>query len=64
MLRDDVQMYSACKRPADDHGGDDRLPAGVEELSASRVFGRDDHPHRSQRHEEGTHERRHVRVRV
>lgn len=50
--------------PADNHGSDDRLPAGVEQGAAGRVFGGDHHPHWSQRQEEGTHQGRHVRVRV
>ncbi len=53
-----------CITPADEHGSDNGLPARVQQLTTGRVFGRDDHPQRSQRHEEGTHQRRHIWVRV
>lgn len=39
--------------PADDHGGDDWLPPGVQQGAAGWVFGGDDDPQRSQTHEEG-----------
>lgn len=40
--------------PADDHGSDDWLPSGVQQGAAGWVLGGDDHPQRSQTHEEST----------
>lgn len=48
--------------PADDHGSDDWLPSGVQEGAAGGMLGGDDDPQRSQTHEEGANQRRHVRI--
>lgn len=52
-------LYHICTQyvqhtPADDHSRYDGLPAGVEQRSAGRVFGGNDHPHWGQRQKEGT----------
>ena len=49
-------------RPADDHGSDDWLPSGVEQGAAGWVLGGDDDPQRSQTHEEGANQWRHIWV--
>lgn len=43
--------------PADGHGDDDGLPAGVEEFSGGGDLPRDQHPKGAQRHKDCTHQR-------
>lgn len=43
--------------PADGHGDDDGLPAGVQQLSGGRDPPGYQHPEGAQRHEHGTHQR-------
>lgn len=46
-----------CYQPADGHGDDDWLPAGVEEFSGGGDLPGYQHPQGAQRHKDRTHQR-------
>ena len=49
--------WSLCALPADGHGDDDWLPAGVEEFSGGGDPSGYQHPQGAHRHEHRTHQR-------
>lgn len=51
------EINTVTHTPADDHGSDDWFPPRIEQGATGWVLGGDDHPQRSQQHEEGANQR-------